>query len=684
MLHTVYLLILFCGCVAGLYSGCNQTVSLNDTVSTLDLNDVNLTSTACTWNLQSLKGTTIVVKVNDVVLEGRLDRVTALDGANENSRVIQQCGSECSKLNGSIFVSSKSSMQVIIELSQDKAIRIVSVQAWAQENGGRFYDNGDISFSKNSTSNVTYYQLHSTKQNQVQVMLDNALMYPYPLTIQIYDGTSQKDQILATFRSKTPFVPVTSSQQDLLIVASYIELPQYFNGTFSTVQPGCHQVSPKPSGDFILDRNNFNSDCDWLINPTHSSGNILLEIRSVDLCDNETLVIYEGLSKFGQLLANVTKETQKPVYPKFTAHVGQGLSIFLIKKGASKTCESIVPSSFFGSYWITPDCNTENMTSSGPVTSPLYPAQYPLNSVCKWSPKPLNKTSSLYITFNNLDLAKGHTVSILNKLDPVMVYNGMKGSNLPPDFIMKVEKNSTASISFDSSTIDLGKGVEAVGQGFSLLYRTLECGSTFNGSEGTIDSTKLIPSGAKECIWVVTLPPPTGKTVNIVSFTVSLTGILKWQNLELRDGGSVRSPLLNTANPMGKSLSLLTRYNLLWIHYRMNKTGSDFTADKDKFSFNLEYTTYSCDTKHQCKNTVCLHPDWRCNNVDDCGDNTDEIGCESSSTTEKGVKIWLAAVIGAAAFLVGVVLAIVIPALYKRYKYSNYAQFKNEMDPADS
>lgn len=77
---------------------------MNDTVSTLDLNDVNLTSTACTWNLQSLNGTTIVVKVNDVVLEGRLDRVTALDGANENSSVIQQCGSECSKLHGNIFL----------------------------------------------------------------------------------------------------------------------------------------------------------------------------------------------------------------------------------------------------------------------------------------------------------------------------------------------------------------------------------------------------------------------------------------------------------------------------------------------------------------------------------------------------------------------------------------------------
>ena len=82
------------------------------------------------------------------------------------------------------------------------------------------------------------------------------------------------------------------------------------------------------------------------------------------------------------------------------------------------------------------------------------------------------------------------------------------------------------------------------------------------------------------------------------SLTLSLTYFVLFaffnrQNLELRDGGSVRSPLLYTANPMGKSLSLLTRYNLLWIHYRTNKTGSDFTADKDKFSFNLEYTTYS-------------------------------------------------------------------------------------------
>ena len=63
---------------------------------------------------------------------------------------------------------------------------------------------------------------------------------------------------------------------------------------------------------------------------------------------------------------------------------------------------------------------------------------------------------------------------------------------------------------------------------FSINFLLIECGSTFNSAKGTIDSTKLNISGVKECIWVVTLPPPTGKTVNIVSFEVKITGILKW------------------------------------------------------------------------------------------------------------------------------------------------------------
>lgn len=36
-----------------------------------------------------------------------------------------------------------------------------------------------------------------------------------------------------------------------------------------------------------------------------------------------------------------------------------------------------------------------------------------------------------------------------------------------------------------------------------------------------------------------------------------------------------------------------------------------------------------CNTSMQCQNKMCLHPDWRCNGIDECGDNTDERNCAS-------------------------------------------------------
>ena len=34
-----------------------------------------------------------------------------------------------------------------------------------------------------------------------------------------------------------------------------------------------------------------------------------------------------------------------------------------------------------------------------------------------------------------------------------------------------------------------------------------------------------------------------------------------------------------------------------------------------------------CDTL--CDNNICMHPDWKCNGVNDCGDFTDERNCAS-------------------------------------------------------
>ncbi|XP_052077702.1 cubilin-like isoform X2 [Mytilus californianus] len=678
MFRLVCMVIIFVD-ISAAVSTCDKTVNINSSVTAIDLKDT-VKPNICTWTLESPSNTTIVVKIIDIQLRGGLDRVIALDGPDENSSLIQQCGLNCN-LKGSFLISSKNQMLIQTYLDGNEDIRIFSVQAWAQDNGGRFYNNGYITL-KNSTDNSSYYQLHSTIKNpdeklQVQLILNDSLMYPTS-TVKVYDGISDQDPLLANFRTKEQFVPITSSQQDLLIVTEgFNDQLLYFGGSFDSIKPDCHKVSSGSAGSFSLDRKNFMTECDWLINPTMSSGNIILDLPSVDLCDNEMLVIYEGLSSFGQKLGTITKKTQLSSYPLFTATAANGLSIFLNRPTSNSTC---ITTPFSGSYWTVPVCS-EDLQPSGMLTSPLYPSQYPLNYVCKWNVKPVNKTTSLYIAFNTLDMSGATTINVDVKSKQVANYTG---SELPLSaFVTEVTSNTSASIVFDSNTGNLGTGIEIPGQGFNLSYRILDCGASLNAKNGTLSSLTDIPTNAMECIWVITVPPKTGKTgVNIVSFNVDIKGVAKWQNLELRDGGRATSPLLNHDLSMTKSLSFLTRYNMLWIHYRRNTTGDVIMSDTN-FSFNLYFKTHSCDSKHQCRNGVCLHPDWKCNGVDDCGDNTDEADCISSSK-DKGVKVWLTAVLCSICFLIGVVLAIVLPALYKRCKYPNYNQLKDIMDPSIS
>ncbi|CAC5398130.1 CUBN [Mytilus coruscus] len=618
MFHLVCMVIIFVD-ISAAVSTCDKTVNISSSVTTIDLQDTPVKPDQCTWTLQSPSKTTIVVKIIDIQLRGSLDRVIALDGPHENATVIQQCGLYCN-LKGSFLISSKNQMLIQTYLGANEDIRIfsvqawaqgqlcllfsvfnkctsigtrsvfvyliVNVQAWAQDNGGRFYDKGYITL-KNSTDNSSYYQLHSTiKQSdeklQVQLILNDSLMYPAS-SVKVYDGISDQDPLLANFRTKEQFVPITSSQQDLLIVTEgFNDQLLYFGGSFDSIKPDCHKVSSGSSGSFSLDRKNFMTECDWLINPTMSSGNIILDLSSVDLCENETLVIYEGLSSFGQKLATITKKTQLSSYPLFSATAANGLSIFLNGQTSNSTCKT---TPFSGSYWTVPGCSGD-LQPSGMITSPLYPSQYPLNYVCQWNVKPGNKTTSLYITFNTLDMSGATTINVDVESKQVANYTG---SALPAsDLVTKVTSNTSASIVFDSNTGNLGTGIEIPGQGFSLSYKILECGSQINADNGTLSSDTDIPANVTECIWVITVPQAASQFKNSVSLNLYITGGGKGYKIELRDGGSVRSPLLYSGF---ESMSSVTTNNMVWMRYAKNSTENDVAADNT--SFNLYFDTFT-------------------------------------------------------------------------------------------
>ena len=54
-------------------------------------------------------------------------------------------------------------------------------------------------------------------------------------------------------------------------------------------------------------------------------GTILLEVTSINLCYNETVVIYEGLTTYGQEVATLTMETRTSILPKISAPAKRGL-----------------------------------------------------------------------------------------------------------------------------------------------------------------------------------------------------------------------------------------------------------------------------------------------------------------------------------------------------------------------
>ncbi|KAL5012427.1 hypothetical protein ScPMuIL_010978 [Solemya velum] len=222
------------------------------------------------------------------------------------------------------------------------------------------------------------------------------------------------------------------------------------------------------------------------------------------------------------------------------------------------------------------------------------------------------------------------------------------------------------------------KNMSLPGHGFDISYKLLGCGGNLTEANKTLSTPnypKPAPSGT-DCIWILTMPPPVKDTNNIISFNLTLKGV-PGDALQIRDGGSVRSNLI-MVNKTGTGI--LSRTNKLWIRY----TTSPKKAN-DGVSFQINFSKHSCDKKHQCDNGLCLHPEWRCNGVDDCGDNTDERNCTAPMPKPKKqtgvVKSYWVAIVFFVALILGVALAILVPKFMKRFRNKNYNRF-DDMGPS--
>ncbi|XP_062613995.1 cubilin-like [Saccostrea cucullata] len=642
-------------------SGCNNTVNLTNETVVTTLNE------SCSWTIKSPNSTTIVLQVTTLNLTDPRDSVIVLsDTALIASYTILD-------KNGDLLVSSGDSLDIETSYnSQNKSPRNVTVTLTPQGSGGRYSGSGEVKLNASSlpqnNSQSVYFQLIASPGQQVQILLNDSNLYP-TTTVSFYDGLKPVPGNLLVKQGTTDqFFPVTSRTGSLLIVAENFKNQEFFSGSFNSIPSGCDKILTSPTSSFQIQRINIDTQCSIVTVPPNT-GITAFRVQGLNLCKNETVTIYEGHSKYDKRIATLTNQSSQ-VTPLFYVRANKGFRMDIDSVYAECRNESVEPVTLTGMYTAEPDCGGTLTSTDGLISSPEYPNFYPLNSNCQWSlPVPENGSTLVYVTMDTANLTSDHSLRLQDGTGQTLWE--FSGSVLPEtDAIISLNKSESelASLVFDSSSAS-GQGVGNVSTGFRANYRLLKCGGYLSSSNGSLAIPEGIPKG-ESCIWIISLPKlGVDNSTNIIQFTLSVPKMTSNSSIQVLDGGTARSKAFSVNSKSSKSY--LSRTNALWV--KMVAPAK----------LTLTYNTHSCSTKDQCKNGLCLHPEWRCDGVDDCGDMTDEENCPCSSPSVKqGLKTYLVVIIALMCLALGVVLTILIPAVYKRFRYPNYRHLQDLMEPS--
>jgi len=623
----------------------------------------------------------LYLQVVDAVFADQFDQLMISDGATKYDRPLL-VSSAGNSHTGEFRLSSGPNLWISFVSDYFKADKGFNLTMKPRVFGGSLRDSDSLELKakENDTRSEpgetdVYYQLFSAPQTQITVTLTNDSVLDPTDSITFYDGLSTGDPMIARFGADDPFYPVFSSGREMLIEASGFLTDgklttSYFTGSFFSgeVQPQ-NQVSVGNEGSYSLRADKFPVEAEWLIqNPAHNT--VELVLTSIYLGEANTNVsasvnVYNGLAESSLVLANIYPESLDSNLPKM--YMESGVRVNYKSEGTASLSEQLL---LQGAYRIIPACGGPIATVSHDnfaVSTPNFPDRYPFNADCKWN-YTIRANHSVHVSFVNFDLTQKHFVRVeatVEQLESEVESNvssvsyGQYGGSVAPDDLIVVGED----MMMEFSSISDGTNDWTVAQGVMANLRLLNCGGNLTSSTG--DLTSPAASNTSDlCVWIINVPA-VGKengSVNIIEFDLEITKPDdKSFSLILKDGPSSTSADMPIELKAGKQAKVQSRFNQLYVEYD-KPAGQSSSA----LGFKITYDTYECPAAQQCANGVCMHKNWKCDGVDDCGDFSDEKDCNVVPSNKKSygpVEMFLMFVVSLA---VGIALACLVPPLYRK------------------
>ncbi|WAR06690.1 CUBN-like protein, partial [Mya arenaria] len=295
--------------------------------------------------------------------------------------------------------------------------------------------------------------------------------------------------------------------------------------------------SPGYPGNYPHDR-----DCVWTVNV--SPGNrILFSFATLTLethpsCEYDYLEIRDGGLDTSRLLSRYCNTTTQPpltttgptAWIKFhsdSSNTDQGFHITYVAQASDPGCGGVFTS------------------ESGILISPNYPNAYSHDAQCVWLVT-VNSQDRITLMFTNMEL-EGH---VNCQYDYVEVRDGSNENGaLMGRFCgdsMPVPMTTSGNVLYVKFVSDSS----VTRAGFRATWKVY-CGGTFTAPTGVIRSPyhpQNYPSN-RECEYLISQPDGMRVTLTFTTFDVeggSSTGSCDYDYLEVRDGGSVSSPVIGT------------------------------------------------------------------------------------------------------------------------------------------